>query len=284
MPMPVPAAARRASRRRRRSTAASRRRRCSCGRAPSSAGACSTRASTAAASSRSWCSKGSSCSSTASCGASCLARSRARRRSSSRRRGRTSRTRRGSLFQLSFDGITLVEIENGRARHTIRDLSRQNAGTRNPLDRQPDAGEDPTRAMLKNVEDCYRDGDSLRDLFVRPNQVFLTNANRADVFFKAPIDAAGKVYTVFAQEFPLADRQLPAAPADGHRQRPHRIQSRQSRADRRRRRLHQGDRRAGAWRRLRRDEPARQAAAGAAVAAAGRGRRTAGAGGRGDAT
>jgi FtsP/CotA-like multicopper oxidase with cupredoxin domain len=107
------------------------------------------------------------------------------------------------LFQLSIDGITLVEIENGRARHTIRDLSRQNAGTRNPLDRQPAAGENPARGMLKNVEDCYRDGDSLRNLFVRPNQVFLTNANRADVFFKAPVDAAGRVYTVFAQEFPL---------------------------------------------------------------------------------
>ena len=107
------------------------------------------------------------------------------------------------LYQLSFDGITLVEVENGRARHTIRDLSRQNAGTRNPLDRQPAPGEDPARTMLKNVEDCYRDGDSLRSLFLRPNQVFLTNANRVDVLFKTPIDAAGKVYTVFAQEFPL---------------------------------------------------------------------------------
>ncbi len=38
---------------------------------------------------------------------------------------------------------------------------------------------------------------------MRPNQIFLTNANRADVFFKAPVDAAGKVYTIFAQEFPL---------------------------------------------------------------------------------
>ena len=104
---------------------------------------------------------------------------------------------------MSFDGITLVEVENGRARHTIRDLSRQNAGTRNPLDRRPESGEDPARAMLKNVEACYRDGASLRNLFVRPNQVFLTNANRADVFFKAPVDAAGKVYTVFSQEFPL---------------------------------------------------------------------------------
>ena len=126
-----------------------------------------------------------------------------RRSASRRRRGRTSPTPTRQLFQLSFDGITLVEVENGKARHTIRDLSKQNAGTRNPLDRQPAAGEDPLRAMLKNVEDCYRDGDSLRSLFVRPNQVFLTNANRTDVFFKAPRDAAGKVYTVFAQEFPL---------------------------------------------------------------------------------
>ena len=57
--------------------------------------------------------------------------------------------------------------------------------------------------MLKNVEDCYRNAESLRNTFVRPNQVFLANANRTDVFFKAPRDAAGKVYTVFAQEMPL---------------------------------------------------------------------------------
>ena len=57
--------------------------------------------------------------------------------------------------------------------------------------------------MLRNVEDCYRDGASLRNLFVRPNQIFLTNANRADVFFKAPVNAAGKVYTILGQEFLL---------------------------------------------------------------------------------
>lgn len=107
------------------------------------------------------------------------------------------------LFQLSFDGITLVEVADGRARHTIRDLAKQNAGTRNPLDRQPAPGEDPARAQLRNVEDCYRDGDSLRNLLVRPNQVFLTNGNRADVLFKAPVAAAGRVYTIFAQEYPL---------------------------------------------------------------------------------
>lgn len=107
------------------------------------------------------------------------------------------------LFQLSFDGITLVKVENGRARYTIKDLAKQNAGSVNPLDRPPADGEDSTRAALRSVEDCYRDGTSLRNLYVRPNQVALANANRADVFFKAPVDAAGKVYTVFAQEWPL---------------------------------------------------------------------------------
>jgi FtsP/CotA-like multicopper oxidase with cupredoxin domain len=108
------------------------------------------------------------------------------------------------IYLLALDGITLVEVENGRARHTIKDLARQNAGSRNPLDRDPDPGEAPARALLANVEACYRDGASLRNLLVRPNQVFLANANRADVFFQAPLDAAGKVYTIFAQEFPLA--------------------------------------------------------------------------------
>ena len=107
------------------------------------------------------------------------------------------------LYQLAFDGITLVEIENGRARHTIRDLATQNAGTVNPLDRPLPAGESPVKATLRNIEDCYRTAESLRNTFVRPNQIFLANANRADVFFKAPVNAAGKVYTVFAQEMPL---------------------------------------------------------------------------------
>ena len=107
------------------------------------------------------------------------------------------------LYQLSFDGITLVTVENGKARHTIRDLSKQNAGSQNPLDRPIEPGGNAARAMLRNVEDCYRDGESLRNLHVRPNQVLLTNANRADVFFKAPRDAAGKVYTILAQEFTL---------------------------------------------------------------------------------
>lgn len=108
-----------------------------------------------------------------------------------------------TIYQLSFDGLTLVEVENGRARYTIKDLSRQSAGTRNPLARAPEADQTAVAAMLRNVEDVYRDGDSIRAAYVRPNQVFLANANRADVFFKAPVDGAGRTYTVFGQEFGL---------------------------------------------------------------------------------
>jgi FtsP/CotA-like multicopper oxidase with cupredoxin domain len=54
--------------------------------------------------------------------------------------------------------------------------------------------------MLRNVEACFRDGRSLRDAFVRPNEVWMATANRTDLFFKAPLDSAGRVFTVVAQE------------------------------------------------------------------------------------
>ena len=54
--------------------------------------------------------------------------------------------------------------------------------------------------MLRNVEACFQDGESIRNTFVRPNEVCLATANRADVFFKAPRDSAGRVFTVIAQE------------------------------------------------------------------------------------
>jgi FtsP/CotA-like multicopper oxidase with cupredoxin domain len=104
------------------------------------------------------------------------------------------------LQQLSFDGITLVTEENGKAVHRIRDLSKQNAGTANPFARKPLPGENPFRSGLEAFEAVFRDGDSLRRSFVRPNELYLTNANRADIFFKAPMDAADKVYTVLARE------------------------------------------------------------------------------------
>jgi len=105
-----------------------------------------------------------------------------------------------NLYQLSSDGVTLVTVENGKARHTIKDLSKRNAGSENPFARPPKQGEHPWRAELRNFEDCFRDGESIRNAFVRPNEVYLANANRADVFFKTPLDSAGKIYTLLAQE------------------------------------------------------------------------------------
>jgi FtsP/CotA-like multicopper oxidase with cupredoxin domain len=107
------------------------------------------------------------------------------------------------LYQLSWDGITLVTVEDGKARHTIKDLSLQNAGSSNPFTRKAGPGEHPWRAELRNFEDCFRDGQSIRNAFVRPNEVYMATANRADVFFKAPPGSAGKVYTLLAQEVQL---------------------------------------------------------------------------------
>ena len=104
------------------------------------------------------------------------------------------------LHQLAFDGLTLVTVESGKARHTIKDLSAQNAGTASPLARPPAAGQTDMEAMLRNTEACFRDGQSIRNAFVRPNEVWLATANRTDVFFKAPPNAAAKVFTVLAQE------------------------------------------------------------------------------------
>jgi len=104
------------------------------------------------------------------------------------------------LYQLAFDGMTLVTVENGRARHTIRDLSARNAGSVNPLTRPPAAGQSEPEALLRNFEACFRDGQSLRDAFVRPNEVWMATANRTDLFFKAPLTGAGKVFTVVAHE------------------------------------------------------------------------------------
>jgi FtsP/CotA-like multicopper oxidase with cupredoxin domain len=104
------------------------------------------------------------------------------------------------IHQLSFDGITLVREEGGEARHYIKDLSRQNKGTKNPLATNVDPGPGEYQARLDALESVFRNGDSLRRAFVRPNEIYLTNANRTDVFFKAPLDAGGRVFTIFAKE------------------------------------------------------------------------------------
>ena len=104
------------------------------------------------------------------------------------------------LQQLSLDGITLVREQNSKAEHYVKDLSKQNAGTQDPLATHSKPGPDEYRERLAALESVFRDGDSLRRAFVRPNEVYLTNGNRTDLFFKAPLDGAGRVYTVFAKE------------------------------------------------------------------------------------
>lgn len=104
------------------------------------------------------------------------------------------------IHLLAFDGITLVVEEDGRSRHAIKDLSRVNAGTPNPMAQGPRSGEDEAHTLLRNIEDSFRDGDSLRRAFNRPNEVYMGPANRADLIVKAPLDAAGRVFTVIARE------------------------------------------------------------------------------------
>ena len=104
------------------------------------------------------------------------------------------------IQQLALDGITLVVEENGKAVHQIKDLSLQNAGTVNPMIPVAEPGENKVAAQLRAYEAVFKDGESLRNSFVRPNELYLTNANRADIFFKAPRDAAGKVFTIFSAE------------------------------------------------------------------------------------
>jgi FtsP/CotA-like multicopper oxidase with cupredoxin domain len=105
-----------------------------------------------------------------------------------------------NLQLLSMDGITLVREENGKAKHWIKDLSKQNEGSENPIARPRRAGENEITRWLRAYESVWKTGDSLRRAFVRPNELYLTNANRADVFFKAPLDSSGKVFTIFAKE------------------------------------------------------------------------------------
>src|SRR5690606_8753073 len=103
------------------------------------------------------------------------------------------------LYQLAFDGITLVEGEGDDARYTVLDLSQQHAGTDNPRDRELTG--DPNQAMLANYEASVRDADSVRNTFVRPNEVYLAPGTRVDLFFKAPRpqSSGGEIYTVLSR-------------------------------------------------------------------------------------
>jgi hypothetical protein len=108
------------------------------------------------------------------------------------------------LYLLALDGITLVDVEGEEPVHAIRDLAAQNAGTESPLERELTGN--PNQAMLANLEACFKDATSIKNAFVRPNEILFAQGNRADVFFQAPRlsttgsqAAQSETYTVLAR-------------------------------------------------------------------------------------
>ncbi|MGE3594205.1 MAG: multicopper oxidase domain-containing protein [Dehalococcoidia bacterium] len=108
------------------------------------------------------------------------------------------------LYLLALDGITLVDTAGEEPVYAIRDLAAQNAGSENPLDR--DLTGNPNQAMLANIDACFKDATSIKNAFVRPNEVLFAQGNRADVFFQAPRlsmtdgqAATSETYTVLAR-------------------------------------------------------------------------------------
>lgn len=99
------------------------------------------------------------------------------------------------LYQLAFDGVTLVSGQGSSARYAVKNLAQQNAGSQSPLD-GPLAANQPNQSMLNNFEACFRDATSIRNAFVRPNELYLSPANRADILFQAPSTAG--TYTVLS--------------------------------------------------------------------------------------
>lgn len=84
------------------------------------------------------------------------------------------------LHQLSFDGVTLVNADGD---YFLKDLAMQGQGAPSPLDQLPDTN---WAANIERYAACFADGDSLRNCYVRPNEVYLGPANRTDLIFQAP--------------------------------------------------------------------------------------------------
>jgi FtsP/CotA-like multicopper oxidase with cupredoxin domain len=108
------------------------------------------------------------------------------------------------LYLLALDGITLVDVDGDEPVYAIRDLAAQNADTENPLDREL-TGDNPNQAMLANIEACFKDATSIKNAFVRPNELLFAQGNRADILFQAPRlgttgsqTATSETYTVLA--------------------------------------------------------------------------------------
>ncbi|HKJ56497.1 MAG TPA: multicopper oxidase domain-containing protein [Nitriliruptoraceae bacterium] len=108
----------------------------------------------------------------------------------------TVEERKQHLWQLAMDGVTLV-TEDGEYR--VKDLADQGDGSAAfPLADFPTA---PPAELVEDYVACFADGDSLRNCYVRPNEVYMGPANRTDVFFRAPPLEEGQdsaVYSVIA--------------------------------------------------------------------------------------
>src|SRR5680860_4160 len=68
------------------------------------------------------------------------------------------------LYQLAFDGVTLLDGNDRSATYTIKNLAEQNAGTTNPLDTELTGN--PNQAMLANFEACYANAEGIRNCYV----------------------------------------------------------------------------------------------------------------------
>lgn len=105
-----------------------------------------------------------------------------------------------NLYQLSIDGVTLVTGTHDDARYTIKDLSTQNAGTANPLwTLEPECQRVMARELgsrnalvreaadvLCRLRNVWKNGENVKNCYVRPNEFYMGPANRTDVFFQAP--------------------------------------------------------------------------------------------------
>ena len=99
--------------------------------------------------------------------------------------GSTVLVQKADLWQLSWDGVTrVVTADDGSSSYQLRDLSTINDGV------EPD---------FESFTDCYKPGN-LNLCYNRPNELYMVDANRADLLFQAPaLDGAEQtIYTLVA--------------------------------------------------------------------------------------
>ena len=106
--------------------------------------------------------------------------------------------RKQQLYMLATDGVPLIDLADGEARYTIKDLAQQNKDIPNPMTATVPDAEDENQAMLTRIANAHQDHvdpdtgqeltaqQSIHAAFVRPNEVYLVPANRADLLFRAP--------------------------------------------------------------------------------------------------